>query len=164
MIDEEVLWNVTRIGAATTGCQNQALGDKLGRSEIFRTKSPRNSIGKGVCFLTKKANLIKLLLSVAYRFSLLKSRPQLYRSYTEFAALPRPRGVLAVTCLVSLRCARPSDTRALSCQHSTTPLWPVTGTHCCRRVLRNVITIASSAEPGTWFGKCVLSHPTSSCL
>jgi hypothetical protein len=79
VIDEEVLWNVTRIGAATTGCQNQALGDKLGRSEIFRTKSPRNSIGKGVCFLTKKANLIKLLLSVAYRFSLLKSRP----SFTE---------------------------------------------------------------------------------
>jgi hypothetical protein len=26
------------LGAATTGCQNQRLGDKLGRSEIFRTR------------------------------------------------------------------------------------------------------------------------------
>jgi hypothetical protein len=38
---KKCLWNVTRIGAATTGCQNQALGDKFGRSEIFRTRRAR---------------------------------------------------------------------------------------------------------------------------
>ena len=32
---------MTRIGAATTGCQNQKFGDKLGRSEIFRTRRAR---------------------------------------------------------------------------------------------------------------------------
>ena len=35
VIAEKCLWNVTRIGAATTGCQNQKLGDELGRSDYF---------------------------------------------------------------------------------------------------------------------------------
>src|SRR6202521_6357509 len=39
--------------------------------------------------LRKKAKTPNALLSVAYGFSLLKSRLQLYRSYTEFALLPR---------------------------------------------------------------------------
>jgi hypothetical protein len=55
----------------------------------------------------KEGKILNALLSVAYRLSFPKSRPQLYRSYTEFATLPRPRGVLALTCLGSARCARP---------------------------------------------------------
>jgi hypothetical protein len=73
------LWNVTRIGAATAGCQNQKLGTNWEGAKSLEPGEPPNSVGQGVCFLTKKANLTKLLLSVAYRFSLLKSRP----SYTE---------------------------------------------------------------------------------
>ncbi len=38
------LWNVTRIGAATTGCQNQKLGDKLGRSDYFTRQRYCNSL------------------------------------------------------------------------------------------------------------------------
>jgi hypothetical protein len=74
--------------------------------------------------LTKKANLTKLLLSVAYRLPLPKSRPQLYRSYTEFASLPRRPTVLAITCLVYLRHTSPSDARASSSQLPTTPFEP----------------------------------------
>ena len=44
MIDEKCLWNVTRIGAATTGCQNQKLGDKLGRSDYFTRQWYCNSL------------------------------------------------------------------------------------------------------------------------
>jgi hypothetical protein len=68
-----------------------------------------------------KAKIPNALLSVAYRFSLLKSRPQLYRSYTEFASLPRRPTVLGITCLVHLRHTSPSDTRASSSQLPTTP-------------------------------------------
>ena len=71
----------------------------------------RSSVGKSVCLLTKKANPTKLLLSVAYGFSFLKSRPQLYRSYTEFASPLLPSSYLQHT--------GPSDARALFCQFPT---------------------------------------------
>src|SRR5260370_38534382 len=82
-------------------------------------ESDRNSFGSTVCHLTKKAKTLNALLCFAYRLSLPKSPPQSYRSYSEFAALPRPRQFLPVTCLVYLRCTCPSDARALSCQHPT---------------------------------------------
>jgi hypothetical protein len=90
------LWNVTRIGAATTGFRIKGLGTNWEGAKSLNQGSPRNSVGEGVCLLTKKANLTKLLLRVAYRFSLLKSHAQLYRSYTEFVSLPRRSAVLAV--------------------------------------------------------------------
>src|SRR5260370_21518712 len=86
-------------------------------------ESDRNSFGSTVCHLTKKAKTLNALLCFAYRLSLPKSPPQSYRSYTEFAALPRPRQFLPVTCLVYLRCTCPSDARALSCKHPQCRFW-----------------------------------------
>jgi hypothetical protein len=62
------------------------------------------------------AKIPNVLLSVAYGFTLLKSRPQLYRSYTELASLARPREILAGTYLVHFWSTHPSETLVLPCQ------------------------------------------------
>jgi len=49
------------------------------------------SVGKSVCLLTKETQILNALLGVAYRNSLPKSRPQLYRSCTEDYSVPRPQ-------------------------------------------------------------------------
>ena len=56
-------------------------------AESVPLATPLARFGKSARTASKKrAETSNALLSVAYRFSLLKSRPQLYRSYTALAA------------------------------------------------------------------------------
>jgi hypothetical protein len=46
------LWNVSRIGTATAGCQNQKLGTNREGAKSLEPGEPRNSVGPGGCLLS----------------------------------------------------------------------------------------------------------------
>jgi hypothetical protein len=77
-----------------------------------------------------------------------KSRPQLYRSYTEFASSPQPQAIPAVTCVVQSWRTPPSDTRALSCQLPTTPSGPMRTTRPVDECNGDFATVMGASSPG----------------